>query len=130
MRHVRGHHDYVTSAAVSRDRNYVVSGSANGTLVNGTRITEATYLDTGTVLTVGSATFRAECDDDASHADDVEVLTAEVDGDASRIESESGVVSYAESAEGSFVGIEEAVEVVDDVADVNDRLLTGNGEFF
>ncbi len=33
LRHFRGHHDYVTSLALSRDLRYLVSGSADGTMM-------------------------------------------------------------------------------------------------
>ena len=33
LRHFRGHHDYVTSLAVSRDLRYLASGSADGTIM-------------------------------------------------------------------------------------------------
>jgi len=104
-------------------------GSVNGTLVNQMKIEQDTFLITGDKLTIGKVTFRIEVDpvhpdihpptDEAakepaggaaaqSPAAAADVVVVDADEPDSTVHSESAVLNYQSSSEGSFLGISPA----------------------
>lgn len=95
-------------------------GSVNGTMVNGHKIEQDTFLSTGDTLGVGRVTFRVEVGEvdpevlppgaepaEGSAADSGVVMVESETGE-SEAHSESAVLNYESSGEGSFIGISNA----------------------
>ena len=92
-------------------------GSVNGTMVNGHKIEQDTFLSTGDTLGIGRVTFRVEVgevDPEAfppgaepagQSASDSGVVMVESEADDAATQSESAVLNYESSGEGSFIGI-------------------------
>ena len=92
-------------------------GSVNGTMVNGHKIEQDTYLSTGDTLGVGRVTFRVEVAEAhpetyppgeepvATSSSDSGVVMVESEEEELALQSESAVLNYESSGEGSFIGI-------------------------
>jgi pSer/pThr/pTyr-binding forkhead associated (FHA) protein len=93
-------------------------GSVNGTVVNQHKIEQDTLLSTGDTLTVGKITFQIDLGDGAPVAlpgTEDDVVNIEPEESDSTVHSESAVLQYQATGEGSVIGVvEEEVEVVDD----------------
>jgi pSer/pThr/pTyr-binding forkhead associated (FHA) protein len=101
-------------------------GSVNGTLVNGHRIEQDTFLSTGDTLSIGRISFRVEVD--AAHpeinppSDEPTGQTASDSGVMVEPEEEgSSVINYKSSDAGSFIGIS-GVDAADDEDNGDDGL--------
>ena len=102
-------------------------GSVNGTQVNGHKIEQDTFLSTGDTLGVGRVTFRVEvtevdpeafppgAEPAAASAADSGVVMVESEDPEPAAHSESAVLNYESSGEGSFIGISDG-DVADDSA--------------
>ncbi len=96
-------------------------GSSNGTFVNGHRISDVTFLSPGDQLTVGKLTLQAEYEVGAPAGDEPRTSIRTEPSEATQSETTdnaaiSSTVHYQEDSEGSFLGIEELVQVEADVA--------------
>ena len=100
-------------------------GSVNGTMVNGHKIEQDTFLSTGDTLGVGRVTCRVEvCEVDPEtlppgadaaegSASDSGLVMVESEAGESESKSESAVLNYESSGEGSFIGISDADDVTE-----------------
>lgn len=89
--------------------------SVNGTIVNGERIQQDTLLTTGDHLTIGNVTFRVDVEgvpsDNSPAAGDSGVITMEPEASGSTVHSESAVIQYQATDEGSMLNVmEQAIE--------------------
>ena len=84
-------------------------GSANGTFVNNVRIDEDTQLASGDLLSVGPVTLRTILEQPVKQIPDESDSVVNLAEGVVAAEEESGLsmVQYQETAEGSFIGIED-----------------------
>ena len=82
-------------------------GSVNGTMVNGHKIEQDTFLSTGDTLGIGRVTFHVEVGAEGSSptASESGVVAVEDESVAEPAQGESAVLNYEQSDEGSFIGI-------------------------
>ena len=95
-------------------------GSVNGTLVNQHKIEQDTLLSTGDTLTIGKITFQIDLGDGTPVAipgSEEDVVSIEPEATDSSVQSQSAVLQYQATGEGSVIGVveeEAAVEGDDD----------------
>jgi pSer/pThr/pTyr-binding forkhead associated (FHA) protein len=92
-------------------------GSVNGTQVNGHRIQQDTLLAHGDTLSVGKVTFRIEYEgmpEIARQGDAEDVTTIAPDTNESTVHSQSAIVKYQSSGQGSVINVVETAAAADD----------------
>jgi len=85
-------------------------GSVNGTLVNQHRIEQDTLLSTGDTLTIGKITFQIDLGDGVPVAipgSEEDVVSIEPESTDSSVQSQSAVLQYQATGEGSVIGVVE-----------------------
>jgi pSer/pThr/pTyr-binding forkhead associated (FHA) protein len=92
-------------------------GSANGTMVNQHRIEQDTLLSTGDTLTIGKVTFRIDVGDGPPvglPGTEADVVNIHPESGDSTVQSQSAVLQYHSTGEGSVIGLVEDEASSDD----------------